>query len=333
MPDIDAILKGSTILGTGGGGRYDEACRVVAEVNAIELVSVGDLAPDDVVISAYGAGGLTKSAVSPDTVRNAVGELCSRVGNVAAVVPVEIGPYSLAAAFQVASYLGLPVVDGDFVGYRSVPEIFIELITLAGQERCPLVVANEEGDLLVLARTANDDSLEKIVRSFADGSESNTIVAGYPVSVGQLRDSLADGSVSYCRSVSDRWNLNFDVIATGVVVSDDKVERDGFTSGSIRIRSDGDSGDVEVGFKNEYMVARRDGDVLVTCPDFICVVDRDGGLGLNNGDTNTGKSVEVAVRPAIAPWRTPEGLALFSPRRLGIDVDQVLWERELPPLG
>jgi uncharacterized protein len=315
------IVKGSTVLGTGGGGRYDSAIDTIRPLSGVELISYADLKPDDVVITAYGAGGLTKPKNTTEVMNKGLELLQKRIGEpIRAIVPVEIGPYSLAAAFEIAASLNVPVVDGDLVGYRSVPEIFIELVTLADLSRCPLVFGNNEGDVVLLDEASSPERLEQIIRSFANESLSNTFVLGYPYSKAQLGKCLAKKSVSYCQQVQAALKSDFQLVASGIVASDVKEEVDGFTRGYLTIKTAESVFRVE--FKNEYLVLLCDKEVIVTCPDFICVVDNKTGLGLNNGDNNEGQSVSIYVRPAIEQWRTKNGLRLFTPEKLGLNYEQ-----------
>jgi len=315
------IVAGSTILGTGGGGRYDSAMSVIQRLPGIDLIAFEDLDRNDVVITAYGAGGLTKPKNTAAAMNKGLRLLQQRLGKpITAIVPVEIGPYSLAAAFEIAAKLQVPVVDGDLVGFRSVPEIFIELVTLAGLPRCPLVFGNNEGDLVLLEETSNAERLEQIIRSFADSSLSNTFVLGYPYAKKQLGKCLAKGSVSYCLEVQNNLETDFSFVAAGRVTKDVKEECDGFTRGFLQVQTD--TGLYRVEFKNEYLVLLRDNQVVVTCPDLICLVDSTAGLGLNNGDDNTGKLVKLYVKPAIEQWRTTAGIKLFSPKSLALPYEQ-----------
>jgi DUF917 family protein len=320
------IIKGSTILGTGGGGRLDSAMSIIEKLESPTLISFDDLSPDDIVITAYGAGGLTKPKSTSQIMTKGLKLLQQRLGKlIKAIVPVEIGPYSLAAAFEMAAQLDIPVVDGDLVGYRSVPEIYIELVTLADLSRCPLVFGNNEGDIVLLDETSSPERLEQIIRSFADESASNTFVLGYPYSKTELGKCLAKDSVSYCLKMESVLGKDFQLVGSGIVTEDVKQEVDGFTKGYLSVNDPKTTFRIE--FKNEYLVLLKNKEVLVTCPDFICAVDQSTGLGLNNGDDNTGKQVSIYVRPAIEQWRTKQGLALFSPGKLGLNYQQKVLEQ------
>lgn len=322
---VEEIIKGSTVLGTGGGGRLDSALSIIEKLPPLTLISFNDLDSDDIVITAYGAGGLTKPKNTTEMMTKGLDLLQQRLGKpIRAIVPVEIGPYSLAAAFEIAAQLSVPVVDGDLVGFRSVPEIYIELVTLADLSRCPLVFGNNEGDIVMLDEASSPERLEQIIRSFASESVSNTFVLGYPYSKAELKKCLAKGSVSYCQKMKNMLDKEFQLVGSGTVTEDAKEEVDGFTKGYVQIASREATFQIE--FKNEYLVLLKDNEVIVTCPDFICAVDQSTGLGLNNGDDNKGKQISIYVRPAIKQWQTKQGLALFSPGKLGLNYNQKVLE-------
>ena len=99
---IKELIKGSTVLGTGGGGRYDSALDSIKNLKTVELISVDELKPEDIVITAYGAGGLTKPKNTKTAMARGLKLLQKQLDQpIKAIVPVEIGPYSLAAAFEV----------------------------------------------------------------------------------------------------------------------------------------------------------------------------------------------------------------------------------------
>lgn len=322
---VEEIIKGSTVLGTGGGGRLDSALSIIEKLPPPTLISFNDLDSDDIVITAYGAGGLTKPKNTTEMMTKGLELLQQRLGKpIRAIVPVEIGPYSLAAAFEIAAQLNVPVVDGDLVGFRSVPEIYIELVTLADLSRCPLVFGNNEGDIVLLDEASSPERLEQIIRSFASESVSNTFVLGYPYSKAELEKCLAKGSVSYCQIMKDVLDEDFQLVGSGLVTEDVKEEVDGFTKGYVKIASREATFQIE--FKNEYLVLLKDNEVVLTCPDFICAVDQSTGLGLNNGDDNKGKQISIYIRPAIKQWQTKQGLALFSPGKLGLNYNQKVLE-------
>ena len=82
-------------------------------------------------------------------------------------------------------------------------------------------------------------------------------------------------------------------------------------------------------YKNEHLVATIDGQTVATCPDLITLVDRTSAEGVNNPDFVTGQAVEVLGFPCDPVWRSTAGLAVFSPRYFGYDLDYIPIEARL----
>ena len=76
------IIKGSTILGTGGGGRYDSALTVLDKLGMAEMIAFDELGDDDIVITAYGAGGLTKEKNSEKVILEGIALLQKQLSKV-----------------------------------------------------------------------------------------------------------------------------------------------------------------------------------------------------------------------------------------------------------
>ena len=75
--------------------------------------------------------------------------------------------------------------------------------------------------------------------------------------------------------------------------------------------------------RNEHLVARVDDRVVATCPDLVTLIDVETGEGIGNPDPAPGQRVVLLGLPCAPVWRTPAGLAVFSPRYFGFDVDYV----------
>jgi DUF917 family protein len=100
---------------------------------------------------------------------------------------------------------------------------------------------------------------------------------------------------------------------------------EGFLRGNARIDGiDDDRGSrFEVAFQNEYAIGWRDGSVIVTTPDLICVLDSVSGEAIGTETLRFGQRVSVIALPAPAILRTSKGLAHVGPRAFGHDTDYV----------
>jgi DUF917 family protein len=75
---------------------------------------------------------------------------------------------------------------------------------------------------------------------------------------------------------------------------------------------------MSVTVKNENMVCRLDGAVIVTVPDLICFFDMQTGTPIANPDILDGQSIAVVVLPAPSPFTSEKGLAIFGPTYAGV---------------
>lgn len=347
--DLDDILLGATVLGTGGGGEIAEGRALIADAldQGKEFILVGlDDVPDDAVIcTPYMLGAL--SDISPENhpayarlpraskqpLLLAYDRFQQHLGRAFhGVVACELGGCNTAAAFYCAAMNGHVIVDADPSG-RAVPEIQHTTYTLAGLAPGDLVFANAFGECFVYENVHDDLRAEHIARALAIASCND--IAGidhaFPMSV--LRDALIGGTISFSldlgRAVRAAKVSGADIadsiaekgkgreIFRGHIASSDSRTEDGFTLGTI-ILSDETGGACEVDFKNENMCVRLNGNVVATIPDLICLLDLDRYEAVTNPMAQVGARAAIVLLPAPGPFDTPEGRALFGPSYIGL---------------
>ena len=100
---------------------------------------------------------------------------------------------------------------------------------------------------------------------------------------------------------------------------------EGFLRGTARLDGlDEDRGArFEVAFQNEFAIGQRDGVMVVTTPDLICLLDSVSGEAIGTESLRYGQRVSVVALPAPAVLRTPIGLEYVGPRAMGHDTDYV----------
>ena len=76
-----------------------------------------------------------------------------------------------------------------------------------------------------------------------------------------------------------------------------------------------------IAFQNEFLIAERDGQPIVTTPDLITLLDSDTGAPITTETLRYGLRVVAIAIPCAPQWRTPEGLALVGPHYFGYKVD------------
>src|SRR3989338_3854898 len=186
------IVKGASLLSTGGGGDLTEArttfSEVFAKIKYVILQRLEKMRPEQIVCTAYIAGSIGSYETNTKPLEKAFAKLSYLLGKpISGILPVEIGPGDIAETVKIAAVNNLPVVDADFVGKRCSPDVFMETITLKNLPRTPLVITNLKGETKVIKKKLSAEKIEKIVRVFAKNSDSACFVVGYPLTVKEVR--------------------------------------------------------------------------------------------------------------------------------------------------
>jgi uncharacterized protein len=180
--DVEALVRGLTLLGTGGGGAPERGRDLLLpHVEAGRPVSwvAPDAVPDDAwVCSVFGMGSIAPAAplsaaeraalgypeawTVPHPAVRAVEELQAWTGRrIAAILPFELGAGNTANPMDAALRLGAAIVDGDCAG-RAIPELCQTTASLAGFRFAPGAVADPWGTVLLVKATASDLLTERI---------------------------------------------------------------------------------------------------------------------------------------------------------------------------
>lgn len=358
--DFKAIadtLYGCTILGTGGGGDPARGLALVkVEIDAgrrFLLIDLDELDDNALACSPYFTG--STAPVPPEREARfarlprapepeaylAMRALEDHLGEkMAATVSIEYGGLNTAVAMATAARAGIPFVDADAAG-RAVPDLQFSTYYVRGLPIFPLGLATRFGETAVLPKVVDDFRAEDMVRALAVVSGGMIATADHPTRARDLKaGAVIKGALSYARAVgrarreaqeagrdalpaileAGRGSLMFE----GALTADPKWEdRDGFVFGEMAIAGAGRySGSAyRVWFKNENLIAWRDGQVDVTAPDLICVLERETARPVNNPYVKKGTEVAVLAFPAPKEWLTPRGLEILVPRFFGFDFE------------
>lgn len=361
---LEDTLLGSSYLGCGGGGSLEVARDLIrADLAAgitFRRLDVLDLGNDEWVASPYA---LESLAPMDDEMRarlESIGvpldvpvmasfrlleEYLGR--KFAAVIIGEIGPHSMAEAMSLGARLGVPSLDADTVG-RATPEINQHSVRVAGHAITPAAAVTQFGDELVLRKVLDPSREEDVFRALSVVSRLVGVTdAAIPGSVAKADNVLVQNSLSLAAAIGKAVRVaqqeGRDPVEAGRAAGDGYLlfegtvgkfnwaDTEGFLVGDVAVNGTGlfDGRSLKLDYKNEHLVARRDGKVIATCPDLITMVDRETHEGIGNPDFHEGQAVSVLGYRSATLWRRPEGLEVFAPRYFGYDVDYVPIEKRL----
>jgi uncharacterized protein len=346
VADLDDIARGAGILGTGGGGD-PYLGRLLAEAaitryGPVTLVAVDEVPSDAVVVpvSMMGAPTVGTEKLPNGTETLAALRALERARGTEAthLVPIEIGGMNSLVPLALAAETGLPVVDGDAMG-RAFPEAQMVLPTLAGIPASPMAVADDKGNTLVLDAVSSLWT-ERIARAACVATGCSVFTADTVMTGTQLTDGLVANTITLAQQlgaavrtartehtnpVTAVANLTAGVhLLTGKVTDVHRTTTGGFARGSATITTT--DAELRLSFQNEYLLATRDGQVVATTPDLICVLETDTGEPITTEAMRYGNRVTVLGIPCDPRWTTPAGLDLVGPRYFGYDHDY----QELP---
>lgn len=344
--ELELLATGAWILGAGGGGNpylsYLNLCNLYEGGTRISLMDPMDLADDDYVAIVSGMGAPLVGRERLADPRFAAKPLLAMQAYLkrefTAVMSVEIGGTNALQPLVVAGVTGLPVVDADSMG-RAFPEGQMTSFAIADLPMLPLVIADIRDTEVIIPRAESARWMERIARKAITEMGSIAATCKAPRTGREIKDHgilySTTKAIRIGRIVHEARRRHEDPIAAlveaerGVILFKGKVQdiqrrtTEGFLRGKARIEGlDGDRGSaLELAFQNEFAAAWRDGEVVDTTPDIICVMDSVSGEAIGTEMIRYGQRVSVIVLPTPDLFLTPRGLAATGPRAFGYDFD------------
>lgn len=345
--NIRDLAMGSAVLGTGGGGDpyigMLMAVRAIEEYGPVTLVGLDEIADDSLVVPSAMMGAPTvivEKLPKGDEIVHAFQSLESFLGRkIDYTMPIEAGGMNSVMPLTVAARLRLPVVDCDGMG-RAFPEIQMVTHSLYNISATPFAMADEKGNNALLT-TIDNRWTETFARTITVDMGCTALIACYATAGRQLKEAAVAGTLTYAeqigRTIRDTQAAHADVVEAvravthgfrvfqGKVVDIQRRTVAGFARGEAVLEGTGaDTGhQLRVQFQNEHLVAMRDGEVLVSVPDLITMLDVEKGEPITTEGLRYGFRVVVLGIPCDPKWRTVAGLKLVGPRYFGYDVDYV----------
>lgn len=345
---IAALECGSTLLGSGGGGPNPLAAtwlaRCITDHGPIRLWRAGELAADDLVLPLGIVGATPALAEKLPSGREfpiAAEEVAKVAGAPAAVVPMEIGGVNGVAVFAAAAALGLGVVDADLCG-RALPRLDQLSPVAAGRPLTPTALVGSSG-VRMLLDDVSSAGLERLVRATLGEAGGWAAAAFGPIPAGELERVAVLGSVRRALELGSAWLAGQSaaepgeerdwpsgctVLARGRVLQVRRHERrpgrhTPFRPGTVTVLDDRDGAVLRLEMENEYLLAIRDGAVVATTPDPLCLVDRRTRAPIGCDRVRAGMDVTCLRLPGFDFWWEEAHVGIVGPRAFGLDHDPV----------
>jgi DUF917 family protein len=349
---LDDLALGSVFLATGGGGDpylpLLIAKQALAEYGPVELIKPTHL-PDDAFIVTLGSVGAPTVSLellpSIDEASETLRAYERYVGRkVDAIASFEIGGGNSLIPLVAAAGCGLPVIDGDGMG-RALPEAQMMSYAIAGIRATPALARDYAGNTAVFV-TETTEIYERHIRAYAAAAGGMITAAEHAMTGAELKRSVIPETVSFSVELGCALRENrgiaeailaplqqvFDasiyqgckLIHTGKVVDKSTRIIGGYDIGETVIAPfDANASSLTINIKNEYLLARKDGETLASVPDLITIVDYETGLPINAERLRYGQRVGVFAIGCPQLYRTEAALAVVAPRCFGFDMDYV----------
>ncbi len=343
--DMEDIATGGAILGTGGGGDPYVgklmAQQAIKQYGPVNLVDIDELPDDALVVPVCMMGAptvMTEKLPQGEELINAFRALEQLLGRkIDAVLCGEAGGVNSTTPFVVAAMAGLPLVDGDGMG-RAYPELQMVTFTMHGVSATPMVLCDDKGNSLVL-ETVSNAWTERLARAATVEMGGSALLAFYSMSGAVAKKAIVRGTLTLCSELGrtlreaksghvDPVNaivkkLEADVIFHGRIKDIERRTVGGFARGTARFEGveEWKGHSLRLDFQNEFLMAERDGEILVTTPDLITLLDAESGLPVTADALRYGLRLKALAMPSNPQWLTPAGIELVGPRYFGYDTD------------
>lgn len=340
--DIEALALGSAVLGSGGGG---DPCNdllmaqyAIEKFGPVSLISVEELTPDAIVVPLAFMGAplvCSEKLINGREIFDVIAAIEKSFGRpIDALMPAEIGGANAFAPLLVAGELNLPIIDADCIG-RAFPQLQMNSCNLAGVNPWPAFLADGLGNTVTI-ETKNAHDMERLARQVTIAMGSNAALAFHMMQGrDQVQSSVVPGSITTAIAIgkailqarqeqSDPVEklikaTNGKLLSQGTITDIDQCVQDGFLEGTLSIHTP--SGDVQLIYQNEYLLAKKGTEILGTTPDILMLLETESGTPITSESLRFGLRVSLIAIEAPKIWQSEKALKLVGPRVFGFDAD------------
>ena len=344
------IINGSGLLGAGGGGSMESGLILAEQIKALNiepiLITVDELKGSEKIATVAGMGAPTAMLEKRFDIEsiNALELLEKTIGSkIDCLIPVETGAFNTMVPIYTGAKKSLPVLDADGAG-RAVPELEMLMFHFYDIPPSPFAIADKKSNSAVVY-TENSYDCENIARSVISALGMSGGIASYVMDGNMCKRAMIPGTVSIAEKIGvtireakesnddfiklliDQFN-GYELIR-GRVRDMTTQTKEGFDFGRYIVQGSGEFEDniLTVEYKNENMIAKKNGKMIAMAPDLICSISV-GGQALTNADLKEGMEIAVLAFPCHAKWRELKGYKVFKHviEKLGYNGDYVTLE-------
>lgn len=324
--DLEALLTGFAILGTGGGGDPDWGREIILkdwqQGREYEIVSPNEVEDDALICSAGIMGSVKqfeelsysevveaweKDFLIEKAVRLMEQHLNSKIDY---IMPFEVGGLNTAVIMTMAARLGIPVIDADFLG-RAAPETQMTTCIGLGVDLYPMPVVDSLGNQIIVQKGMTSTYADEIGRIVASMGGNYAANAHYPMKGKDLKRVCVPGTISNSinigRVILDAEKEGLDIIKAftdytdgfpifrGKVSSLKGEEKVGFyvTTCNLLGVADFEGSKAELIIKNESMALWVDGKLKSVFPDLACMLYSENGRGILSNCIEEGTDMTI----------------------------------------
>jgi len=352
--DIEPLLEGLAIYGTGGGGSPEWGRAIMEQDFSIGrdlgIIDLSEISDSSTVISGGIMGSVkileemgTSNVMAHwedrfellEVTRVMEGVLGKKIDH---VVPFEVGGLNTPVILSLGARMGIPVLDGDALG-RSAPETQMTSFIGHGISLTPMPLIDFNGNVVVVQDAVDStypDQLGRYVVTQGGGLGANN---HYPMTGLQAKRAVIPNTISTSldlgRAVLSARShgedpvevvakkVNGALLLVGEISALREEESMGFyfTTAVIDAQGELSKSEIELIIKNETMMLRIDGDTKALFPDLLLMLDPGSGRGLMSIELGVGSPLALIGVPCHPRLReaaaSPQGRLAFSPNRYG----------------
>ncbi len=358
MEDIESLIEGVAILGTGGGGSPEWGRKIMENDfkrgREYTVVAPEDVENDALVVSG-GIMGSVKKLEEMDfddlleywednfELEKAFKEMEKELDEkIDYIVPFEMGGLNTPVILSLGARLDIPVIDGDALG-RAAPETQMTSFIGHGVSLTPMPLIDYNGNVVVVREAENPvypDQIGRWIVTRGGGLGANN---HYPMSGEKLKESVVPDTISWAIDIGEKIIearddgkdpvQKFNEMTSAYNIFHGRVSEineeaaAGFYFTEVKLEGLGDDAQSSCRFiiKNETMACWKDGQLQSVFPDLLCMLEPGTARGIMSVELEEGLELKLSALPCHTKLREaldhPEGKTAFSPERYGQDID------------